>query len=89
MQSARAGLKPSEFWEMDFREWSNYMDGVQLKEEDKWRHTRELLAAIYNAAGANRLKGNELIQLPSEKEETVIKPTTLDERLRIAKNYKR
>jgi hypothetical protein len=74
---------------MDLREWSNYMDGIQLKEEDKWRHTREIMAAIYNAAGANKIKGDELIQLPGEKEETGFKQTTLDERIRIAKSYKR
>jgi hypothetical protein len=89
VQSARAGLKPAEFWEMDMREWSNYMEGFQLKEEDKWRHTREIMAAIYNALGGNKIKGSDLVQLPSEKTETGAKPTTLDERIQIANNYKR
>jgi len=86
MQSARAGLKPKDFWEMDIREWSNYMEGVQLKQEDRWRHTREIMAAIYNTAGAN-IKAEDLFQLPSEK--TEFKPTTLEERIKIAMNYKR
>ena len=73
---------------MDLREWSNYMDGKQLKEEDKWRHTREIMAAVYNAIGGNNMKGNELIPLPGEKEIIEVKNTTLDERIRIANKYK-
>ena len=64
-----------------------WMDGWQMRRDDGWRMTREVIAAIYNAQGA-KVTGTELIPLLSDKkEEAATKLLTLDEKFAIGKKY--
>ncbi len=88
-QSSRAGLSYHDFWMMTPREWTAWMDGFALKEQDAWRRTRVIYALIYNTnvERHNQMSPEELIPLPGDKLERV-KVLTDDERAQLAEKYK-
>lgn len=51
------------------REWTAWMEGFGLREEDEWRRTRTLYSIIFNSntEPRDRLTPEELISLPSDK----------------------
>lgn len=72
-------------------EWLAWMDGYNMRMEDEWRQTRELMATMFNARGA-KVTGREMIRLLSEKpkeEEREVKPIPdLDARIKVSESYK-
>jgi len=89
-QSSRAGVSYTDFWKMTPREWTAWMDGFALKEQDAWRRTRTIYALIYNTHvdRHNQLKPEELIPLPGDKtEELHVKVLNDEERVRLAEKY--
>jgi len=73
---------------MSPREWTAWMDGFALKEEDEWKRLRVMYALIYNTNvdRHNQMKAEELIPLPSDAKERV-KVLTDNEREELAKRY--
>ena len=73
---------------MSPREWTAWMDGFALKEEDEWKRLRVIYALIYNTNvdRHNQMKAEELIPLPSDAKERV-KVLTDKEREELAKRY--
>jgi len=67
-QSSRAGLSYSDFWKMTPNEWSAWMDGFMLREEDEWRRLRVIYALIYNTHvdRHHQMKPEELMPLQSD-----------------------
>ena len=64
------GLKPDEFWDLTWREYSLMLETYEKKEEAKWLHTREIIAMIYNTNISKKTQaksGRQIIPLPSEK----------------------
>lgn len=70
VQSSRVGLSYADFWKMTPNEWSAWMEGYMLREEDEWRRTRSLYSLIYNVNVDRRhqLKPEELMPLPGDKQ---------------------
>ena len=63
------GLKPDEFWDLTWREYSLMLETYEKKEEAKWLHTREIIAMIYNTNISKKTQaksGRQIIPLPSE-----------------------
>lgn len=63
-------LSPSEFWELTWYEFDLFSEGYLRREDNEWRHTREIMAMIYNTSGikrSQRKKGSQLIPLDSDK----------------------
>jgi hypothetical protein len=87
-QSSRAGISYSDFWKMSPREWTAFMDGFALHEEDEWRRIRAIYTLMYNTHvdHYNQMKAEELIPLPGDAKERV-KMLTDDEREELAKRY--
>ena len=44
------GIYPEPFWELGWGEFNLYIDGWNKNRDDEWRHTREVLAAIFSSA---------------------------------------
>jgi hypothetical protein len=44
----RAGLKPDEFWNMTFFEWSCFQNGLLERDQTRWNHTGAVMAMLFN-----------------------------------------
>lgn len=58
---------------MTFHEWECYIEGYISRQEDEWRHTREIIAAIYNSAYGQEktYRGSDIIPLKDDKVESI------------------
>ena len=83
------GLKPDEFWDLTWREYSLMLETYEKKEEAKWLHTREIIAMIYNTNISKKTQaksGRQIIPLPSEipsKKKTTSTTTQFEEACRL------
>lgn len=78
MLVGKAGININDFYELEPREASLLLRAYFEKEEEKWMHTRELIATIINVNATKKrdqVKGKDIIKLYFEKEEKKISKT--------------
>ena len=80
MIACEAGLTPSEFWDLSWRELDAVLIGHRNRQESEWRYTREMVAELRNIFSALTTKAGRRIKtytgaqmIPLESDNVIIK----------------
>jgi hypothetical protein len=91
VKAAECGIKPSEFWEMTWKDYSIIVLGTERKELNEWARTRNLAYIIYlsNTSEKSPKSIKSFWHIPQLDEEDEIEETYLsnDQLLRTLSLY--